>query len=80
MVLSATIRNEKGESVGTFALRSKMWGNERPGWYGVVNLDMGYYRYRTECKLIVSGFAEDETDARPEPAIPSLSAPPQDPG
>lgn len=59
MVLSAQIRNESGESVGTFALKPTGFGNEQPGWRGEVKLEIDGRRYVTWCLLVPVDQAEE---------------------
>ena len=58
MVLSAQIRSESGESVGTFALNPTKFGNEQPGWRGEVTLELDGQRYATWVLLVPIGQAK----------------------
>lgn len=74
MVLSATIKNENGENVGTFALTERAWQGDQAGWCGEVVLTVAGKRFWTTCILVSIPPPSDEEDAGPDGVAGKLSA------
>ena len=65
MVLSATIRNEKGEILGTFALTEWPKNSLMSPWFGMAKVALNGRPYWAACQLIEIDALEDEGAARP---------------
>ena len=66
MVLSATIRNEKGERLGKLALGATSFMGQHTGWLGVVGVELGGDLYKVTCQLEKMGRMMDTEEARPD--------------
>jgi len=52
MFLTATIRNDRGESLGVLVLKPKQFKSGRTGWFGVGKIEIDGQRYQCQAQAV----------------------------
>lgn len=52
MFLTATIRDDNGQSLGVLVLKEKVFKSGKTGFHGVGKLEMEGQRYQTQAQLV----------------------------
>ena len=55
MILTATIRDDRGESVGVLVLNPKEFKSGKPGYFGQAKVTIGDRRYQCQAQCVAIG-------------------------
>ncbi len=66
MILTATIRNEDGKSLGVLVLNEKTFATGSTGYHGQGKVEIGGKRYQMQAQMVAIGSKEQKGDTEAE--------------